>query len=80
MVKLARSLPDWSTRQHRAFRLWLLALWLVPWLTQSWADYLRLQILTVAIAGFGYWALTLRRTGSAASASAPKEDAVLDAA
>ena len=74
---LARSLGGWSTRQQTAFRLWLLALWLVPWLTQSWADYLRLQILTVAIAGFGYWALTLARASSPSELSIPQESPVL---
>lgn len=77
---LARSLAGWSKRQQRALQIWLIALWLIPWLTQSWADYLRLQILTLALAGFGYWALTLVRARSSSPLSVPQESAVLDAA
>jgi hypothetical protein len=40
-------------------------LWLAPWLTQPAANYLRLQILTVVLAGFGYWVLTLASGDSA---------------
>ena len=61
---LARSSADSSKRQQTALQIWLAALWLVPWLTQSWADYPHLQILTLALAGFGYWALTLARAYS----------------
>lgn len=32
---------------------WLVALYLVPWITQSFAEFLHLQIMTVALAGFG---------------------------
>jgi len=77
---LARSLAGWSKQQQRALQIWLIALWLIPWLTQSWADYLRLQILTLALAGFGSWALTLVRARSASPLSVPQESAVLDAA
>jgi hypothetical protein len=34
---------------------WLLPLYLIPWVTQSFAEFLHLQLLTVAIAGFGVW-------------------------
>ena len=77
---LARSLAGRSKQQQRALQIWLIALWLIPWLTQSWADYLRLQILTLALAGFGYWALTLVRARSSSPSPAPRESAVLDAA
>jgi len=49
-------------------------------LTAVMADYLRLQILTVVLAGFGYWALQLARAGSAFQVSVPREDALQDAA
>jgi alpha-1,2-mannosyltransferase len=56
---IARSMSGQSKPKQAALQLWLVVLWLVPWLTQSWADYARLQILTIALAGFGYWALGL---------------------
>jgi Glycosyltransferase family 87 len=34
---------------------WLLLLYLVPWVTQSFAEFLHLQLMTVALAGFGIW-------------------------
>jgi hypothetical protein len=77
---VARSLYGRSKLEQAGLQLWLIALWLVPWLTQSWADYLRLQILTPVLAGFGYWALTLARDSSALRISIPREDAVRDAA
>jgi hypothetical protein len=77
---VARSLTGRSKQEQTALQVWLIVLWLVPWLTQSWADYLRLQILTVVLAGFGYWALTLARANSASTLSVPQESAVLDAA
>jgi hypothetical protein len=36
---------------------WLLALYLVPWITQSFAEFLHLQLMTLALAGFGIRAL-----------------------
>ncbi len=38
---VARSLYGRSKREQAGLQLWLIALWLVPWLTQSWADYLQ---------------------------------------
>jgi hypothetical protein len=78
---VARSLYDGRKREQAGLQLWVLALWLVPWLTQSWADYLRLQILTLVLAGFGYWALTLARDTSALRVLVPQEEeAIRDAA
>jgi len=48
------------------FRAWLLALYMVPWLTQSSAEFLRFQPLTLVLAGFAYWALALARRKEAA--------------
>jgi hypothetical protein len=39
--------------------LWLLLLYMIPWVTQSFAEFLHLQLMTLAIAGFGIWALLL---------------------
>jgi len=77
---VARSLADRGQREQMSLQVWLIILWLVPWLTQSWADYLRLQILTVVLAGFGYWALSLARAVSASEVSVPRDDAFRDAA
>ena len=77
---VARSLYCRSKREQAGLQLWLIALWLAPWLTQSWADYLRLQILTLVLAGFGYWALTLARDSSALQVAMPQEEAIQDAA
>ncbi len=77
---VARSLAGRNRREQMSLQVWLIALWLLPWLTQSWADYLRLQILTVVLAGFGYWELTLARAGSAVVVAAPREDVIRDAA
>lgn len=77
---MARSLAGADKRQQAGLQAWLIILWLVPWLTQSWADYLRLQILTLVLVGFGYWALKLARAGSALEVSVPRESALQDAA
>ena len=77
---VACSLARADKREQAGLQVWLIVLWLVPWLTQSWADYLRLQILTVVLAGFGYWALKLARAASASEVVVPREDAFRDAA
>jgi len=77
---VGRSLYGRSKREQAGLQLWLVALWLVPWLTQSWADYLRLQILTPVLAGFGYWALTLARDSSAWRIAVRRGNAIRDAA
>jgi hypothetical protein len=35
--------------------LWLLPLYLVPWVTQSSAEFLHLQLITIVVAGWGVW-------------------------
>ncbi len=77
---MARSLVDADRRQQAGLQVWLLILWLVPWFTQSWADYMRLQILTIVLAGLGSWALKLARVGSALEVSAARDSALQDAA
>ncbi len=77
---IACSLAGADQRKQAGLQVWLIILWLLPWLTQSWADYLRLQILTVVLAGFGYWALQLARAGSTFQVSVLQEDALEDAA
>ena len=41
------------------FGAWLLLLYMVPWLTQSFAEFLRFQLYTLVLAGFAYWALRM---------------------
>jgi hypothetical protein len=77
---VARSLYGRGKREQAGLQLWLIALWLAPWLTQSWADYLRLQILTPVLAGFGCWALALARDSSELRVAVRPENAVRDAA
>lgn len=77
---VARSLASRSMQEQAELQVWLIVLWLAPWVTQSWADYLRLQILTPVLAGFGYWALTLARGNSVLQVSVPRKEAILDAA
>ena len=43
----------------KEFQVWMLLFCLVPWLTQSAADFLRLQLLTLVIAGFAFWAINV---------------------
>jgi len=42
---------------------WLLPLYLIPWVTQSFAEFLHLQLMTMAVAGFGVW--VMQRAGMA---------------
>jgi len=44
-----------SARLAPAF--WLLALYMIPWVTQSFAEFLHLQLLTLALAGFSTWVM-----------------------
>lgn len=61
-------------------QVWLIILWLVPWIARPCANYLPVQILTVVIAGFGYWTLTLARTGSGTRLPIRQVSATPDAA
>jgi hypothetical protein len=42
-------------REQRTIAGWILALYLVPWLTQSFAEFLHLQLMTIVLAAFGVW-------------------------
>lgn len=57
---------------REALIAWLVLLYLVPWITQSLAEFLRLQLFTLVLAGFAGWAL--RR----ASRSEPAGDFAVD--
>ena len=60
LVLVATALAD--AGHKRQFQIWMLLFCLVPWLTQSAADFLRVQLLTLVIAGFGYWVWRQRLT------------------
>ena len=36
---------------------WLLALYLIPWVTQSFAEFLHLQLMTIVLAAFAVWVM-----------------------
>jgi Glycosyltransferase family 87 len=44
-------------QDREAFAVWLLLLYMVPWITQAFAEFLHLQPMTLVLAGFGVWAL-----------------------
>ena len=44
---------------------WLVLLYMVPWLTQSFAEFLRIQPFTLALAGFAWWTLRVANSGAA---------------
>ena len=52
----AKAIPQ---QARETFLAWLLLLYMLPWVTQSFAQFLHLQLLTLAIAGFGTWTLLL---------------------
>jgi uncharacterized membrane protein YhaH (DUF805 family) len=56
---VAAKRQELPAHDREAFAAWLLLLYMVPWLTQSFAEFLHLQLITVVLAGFGVWALRL---------------------
>ena len=55
--------------------VWLTLLYLVPWVTQSFAEFLHVQLLVPLLAGFGLWALKWMGEPPAAAAARQREDA-----
>lgn len=45
---------------NKSLRVWILLLYLVPSLTQSFAEFARVQLFTPLVAGFGLWILATR--------------------
>jgi len=64
---VAAKREQWSEQDREAFGAWLLALYMVPWLTQAFAEFLHLQLITIVLAGFGGWALRLAYESTAKS-------------
>jgi hypothetical protein len=58
-VMLKRGDPE-----REAFGGWLVMLYIVPWVTQSFAEFLRFQPFTIVLAGFACWMLCLGRRSS----------------
>jgi alpha-1,2-mannosyltransferase len=56
---VAAKRQEQSEKDRAAFGAWFLLLYMVPWLTQSFAEFLHLQLITIVLAGFGGWALRL---------------------
>jgi hypothetical protein len=53
-----------KNQEHReTLGVWLLALYMAPWLSQSFAEFLHVQLLTPILAGFGLWALAVASPG-----------------
>ena len=48
-------------KEREVFGGWLVLLYIVPWLTQSFAEFSRFQLFTLILAGFAWWALGCAR-------------------
>ena len=55
----ASGLSQRSSDERADLRVWLVLLYLVPWITQSFAEFLHVQLVVLVLAGFGLWALKL---------------------
>ena len=61
-----------GTEDKTVFQGWLLLLYMTAWFTQSMAEFLHLQILTLVLAGFALWSLKMaQRTGLSTSGLQP---------
>ena len=63
---LAARRSEWSGKNQEAFEVWILLLYMVPWVTQAFAEFVRLQLMTLILIGLGGWALrvTYETTGN----------------
>jgi hypothetical protein len=61
-----------GSREREVFGGWLVLLYIVPWVTQSFAEFLRFQPYTLVLAGFAWWTLGwARRSASSPSGEPP---------
>ena len=58
-VVLVAGALDKRNEDRQTFQAWLVALYIVPWITQSSAEFLHFQLFTIVLAGFAFWALRL---------------------
>jgi len=67
-----------SGRWSQPNAIWILLLYMVPWVTQAFAEFLHFQLFTLVLAGFAGWALRLVyarvRATAAPQWSHPKTD------
>jgi Glycosyltransferase family 87 len=56
---IAGAMEDYSHADRAAFAIWLLLLYVLSWITQSFAQFLHFQLFTVVLAGFAVWILKL---------------------
>lgn len=63
---LAAKRPERTGKDREAFAIWLLLLYMVPWVTQAFAEFVHLQLMTLVLIGVGGWALrvTYETTGN----------------
>jgi Glycosyltransferase family 87 len=63
-----------AVRDREVFGGWLVLLYIVPWVTQSFAEFLRFQPFTLVLAGFAWWNLGAARrvAGSPTGAEAER--------
>jgi Glycosyltransferase family 87 len=50
-----------GSQERDVFGGWLVLLYIVPWVTQSFAEFLRFQPFTLVLAGFAWWTLSWAR-------------------
>jgi hypothetical protein len=68
----AGTLTGRSAEDQAVLQGWLLLLYMTAWFTQSMAEFLHLQIMTVVLGGFALWSLKMaQRTGLSTSAWQP---------
>lgn len=60
IVAAAAAIMAQHFSSNKAFRIWILLLYLTPSLTQSFAEFARVQLFTPLLAGFGLWILATR--------------------
>ncbi len=64
-------------RDQRTMAGWLLLLYLVPWVTQSFAEFLHLQLMTMVVAGFGAWVMEIAGRSSVSRFSPGEEESTM---
>jgi len=57
ILAAAAALAAHSLRGNKSFQLWIVSLYLAAFLTQSFAEFARVQIFTPLVVGFGVWVL-----------------------
>ena len=76
-VALVVASPRWDERareDRNALEIWVLLLYMLPWVTQALAEFLHFQLITLVLAGFGVWALRLVSASQTPVWSHPKAE------